>query len=115
MAGDQFSWRDELDFDGGLRAVTSGAQAGLRAAAEELLEEAQALAPIDSEELVKSGRVTEDDGEFGVSFDTPYAVRQHEDLTLRHDGGRRAKFLETPMRDAGIWKVVADSIRKELD
>lgn len=29
-----------------------------------------------------------------VAFDTPYAVIQHEDPTLKHDDGRKAKFLE---------------------
>jgi len=29
-----------------------------------------------------------------VAYDTPYAVRQHEDTRLRHDAGRRAKWLE---------------------
>jgi hypothetical protein len=31
-----------------------------------------------------------------VSYDTVYAVRQHEELTWRHDPGRQAKYLEQP-------------------
>ena len=37
-------------------------------------------------------RTTLDGG--AVAYDTPYAVRQHEDTRLRHDPGRRAKWLE---------------------
>lgn len=32
--------------------------------------------------------------ELAVSYDTPYAVVQHEDTSLNHDPGRRAKWLE---------------------
>ncbi|MDD3921342.1 MAG: hypothetical protein PHO41_09255 [Eubacteriales bacterium] len=48
-----------------------------------------------------------DDGEsiIHVSYNTPYAVKQHEDLSLRHpdptnpisSSGRKAKFLEDPL------------------
>lgn len=42
-----------------------------------------------------------------VSYDTPYAVRQHEDMSLRHpdptnpksEPGRKAKFLEDPLNE----------------
>lgn len=31
--------------------------------------------------------------------DLPYAIRQHEDLTLSHPNGGQAKFLEQPARE----------------
>lgn len=44
------------------------------------------------------------------------AVRQHEDLTLKHDGGRKAKYLEEPMEDEKetMGEIVAAEIRREL-
>ena len=35
-----------------------------------------------------------------VSYDTPYAIRQHEDLSYKHDAGRKAKYLEDPLNAA---------------
>ena len=51
-----------------------------------------------------------------VSYDTPYAVRQHEDLTLRHDAGRKAKYLEDPMNEERqvIAGLIAAQIRRSL-
>lgn len=48
------------------------------------------------DELRRSARVTTDAaaGEVAISFDTPYAVKQHEDLDQHHEVGG-AKFLET--------------------
>jgi len=34
-----------------------------------------------------------------VSYNTPYALRQHEDLTFKHLPGRQAKYLEQPLKE----------------
>ena len=34
-----------------------------------------------------------------VSYNTPYAARQHEDLTLKHLPGKQAKYLEQPLKE----------------
>lgn len=34
-----------------------------------------------------------------VGYRAPYAVKQHEDLTLNHPNGGEAKFLERPVRE----------------
>lgn len=33
-----------------------------------------------------------------VSYNTPYAARQHEELSYEHKPGRQAKYLETPLK-----------------
>ena len=85
--------------------------------AEHGLEEANRIAPIEEGTLVRSGQVSRDDrgGRVAVSYDTAYAVVQHEDTQLRHDDGRQAKFLE----DAMLTKVapaaerfLADRVRR---
>ncbi|MER5421662.1 hypothetical protein [Streptosporangium roseum] len=45
-----------------------------------------------------------------------YAVRQHEELTWKHDDGRQAKYLEQPMTDerATILELIATEIRRSL-
>ena len=34
-----------------------------------------------------------------VIYNTPYAAKQHEDLTLKHLPGRQAKYLEQPLKE----------------
>ena len=34
-----------------------------------------------------------------VSYNVPYAARQHEDLTLKHKPGKQAKYLEQPLKE----------------
>lgn len=69
---------------------------GLQDAADHLLGAAQEVVPIEEATLERSGRAEADSKRAVVSFDTPYAVRQHEDLSLAHDAGRTAKYLERP-------------------
>lgn len=63
------------------------------------LEEATRQAPIEEGTLIRSGHVSVDqaNGIIQTSYDTAYAIRQHEDQSLRHDAGRKAKYLEDPM------------------
>lgn len=92
---------------------------GLELAAEHLLQVSSSLVPHEEGDLERSGEVSkdEDDLAVAVSYDRPYAVRQHEDLTLRHDEGRRAKYLEEPMsteRDV-MLKLIAKAAGRPLD
>jgi len=90
----RFTWHgDEVK-----RKEREGRNKGLRLAAEELLAASQAIVPIEEATLERSGvaSVDESKGKAAVSYDTVYAVRQHEELTWRHDPGRQAKYLEQP-------------------
>lgn len=81
--------------------LTSASFDGTVLAGEFLLGESNAIVPHEEGDLERSGEVTSDEttGTVAVSYDRPYAVRQHEELTWRHDDGRQAKYLETPMHD----------------
>lgn len=65
--------------------------------------------PIEEGTLERSGVVSEPEGgEVVVSYDTPYAVVQHEDLTFVHDQGRTAKYLENAFHsEAGAVEQIA--------
>jgi len=95
--------------------VNAGAKAGLTAALEHLLEESRRIVPIDEGTLSRSGKVsvTADGTEGAVSYDTPYAAKQHEDMTLNHPNGRQAKYLEQPAHaeKATMTGLVAGAIR----
>lgn len=89
---------------------------GLTHWGEHVLTESVEIVPLDEATLARSGAVSvdEDDLTAAVSFDTPYAVRQHEDLTFRHAPGRHAKYLETPLNASGKvgMALVAAQIRR---
>lgn len=110
----QIEWRGDQ-----VAAVLADAtMAGLELAGEHLLQVSSSLAPHEEGDLERSGEVSRDDSlqAVAVSFDRPYAVVQHEDLTLRHDEGRQAKYLEEPMsteRDV-MLALIAQAARKPL-
>jgi hypothetical protein len=97
-------------------AKKKGAARGLMKGAEHVLEEANRLVPIEEATLLRSGVPSVDDGALraAVSYDTVYACRQHEELTWRHDAGRQAKYLETPINDGGVKKSVETLIAREI-
>lgn len=100
------------------RKATAGCLKGLKIYGEYLLGEAVAIVPHDEGTLQDSGKsvVNKADLEVIVAFDTPYAVVQHEDLTLHHANGRQAKYLEKPWlasREKAM-KIIQTQIRKAL-
>lgn len=89
---------------------------GLRDAAEFILDQSNQRAPIDEGTLINSGSVNVTELTASISYDTPYAVRQHEDTTLRHTNGRDAKFLETALKEHGAraQQYIANALQDAL-
>lgn len=85
----------------GRRIWTQGgkrrAARGLQLALEHILAESNKMVPLEEGTLMRSGQISMDEGSLtgSVSYGTPYAVRQHEELGWRHPNGRQAKYLET--------------------
>lgn len=70
---------------------------GLARALEHTLGVSNSKVPLREGTLERSGKVTVHGLSGAISYDTVYAVRQHEELTWRHLPGRSAKYLETAM------------------
>lgn len=91
----------------------------LKNAGEFILDESNKIAPIDEGTLINSGGVSVDENDLTVNifYDTPYAVRQHEDMALKHTNGRSAKFLERAARENAdrIAKYISDQLRKVIE
>lgn len=96
----------------------AAAARGLAIGAEHILGEARRKVPIEEATLERSGATSLDSQNLkaAVSFDTPYAVYQHEVLDLKHDAGREAKYLENAMNAETpvVREIIAASIRGEL-
>lgn len=97
--------------------VETGAADGLYLAGEHVLGVSNAHVPIEEATLERSGEVSIDRGQLvaAVSYDTPYAVVQHEDLTLTHDPGRTGKFLENAFNGerSTVTRIISTSIRRK--
>lgn len=121
-----------------------GAQNGIVKCAEELLREANYLIPIDTGAMIGSGKAGKVPGTSGidtqgyVTYDTPYVVWVHEDMSKRHGAtfnthyaseiaagithARRpqeqAKFLEMPSKSprvhAKLMEIAKIEMLKEL-
>lgn len=94
------------------------AMQGVAKAAEHLRGESQRQVPHDEGILEATATVTLFPGEIAatVSYDTPYAARQHEELTWRHQAGRKAKYLEDPHRAERetMMRLISATIRRGL-
>jgi hypothetical protein len=99
--------RNELTWNGPRveRKLRAAAVAGLGQWAELVLQESREQVPLDEATLERSGvtSVDPDDLAAAVSYDTPYAVDQHENMQWNHAPGRKAKYLEDP------WNASADT------
>ena len=95
-------------------AVKDASRRGLLVAGEHILGVSGDRVPHETGELMRSGATSQDDDTVAVSYDTDYAVVQHEDTSLNHDSGRQAKFLESAFasEQATALRIIGNSIRK---
>lgn len=110
--------RLRLNIDEVLRGTRAGAARGLRLAAEHVLAESRRIVPLEEGTLERSGTATVDESALtaAVAYDTPYAIRQHEDLGQRHAPGRSAKYLERPFAEQAetVKALIAAEMRRAL-
>lgn len=99
------------------KAGKEGGLEGLLVGGEHVLGVSNAIVPFEEGDLAATGSVSSDgQGRVAISYDTDYAVRQHEDLSLNHDPGREGKFLEKSLaseRDR-ILQFIAEGIRRKM-
>lgn len=90
----------------------------LKEGGELILDESNQIAPIDEGTLINSGNVRVDESDLTVivSYDVPYAVRQHYDLELAHKNGRQALFLQKALDSnrARVIDHIAAALRRKL-
>ena len=89
---------------------------GLNDGAELLRSLSVPRAPVDTSMLRQTAQValaSPMDLESAVTYDTPYAVKQHNDLDLNHPNGGEAQYLLRPLMEDGqkILEVIAKPIR----
>lgn len=93
------------------------ASEGLQRALEHALGVSNQRVPLEEGTLERSGRVDVDGLNGAISYDTVYAVVQHERLDFHHPvPGRRAKYLESAMNDERevMLRLMAVPLRRWL-
>lgn len=105
-----------IDLDAARAAMKAGAGKGVGLATEYLLTEANKHVPHEDGPLERSGATSVDGTRGAVSYDTPYAVVQHEDMELTHDGKGEAKWLEKTMGTESkvVGRIIATAIAGEV-
>ena len=97
--------------------IIAAAMQGLKITGELILTEAKKIVPVDTGTLSRSGTVNADNAklEVEISFNTPYARKQHEEMNYTHADGRQAKYLEKPFQaNAGRAKDLIENELKKL-
>ncbi|MEV0379806.1 hypothetical protein [Nonomuraea sp. NPDC050643] len=81
--------------------IRRAASRGLRLGTEHVLSVSNQRVPHDVGDLERSGSTVVDRQDLVgiISYDTPYARIQHENLDYQHKAGRTAKFLELALRE----------------
>lgn len=85
-------------------AVKNGCKKGTWMALDHLASVSKQQVPLDQGPLKNSCAVdvSEDGSQGTVSYDTPYAVIQHESTGYQHQRGRKAKYLEDPVFSSSV-------------
>lgn len=114
------TWKLDLNIGDVDDEAHEAAGQGLFLASEHILQVSRTRVPIaqDGGTLERSGVASVDRKSLqaAVSYDTPYAVVQHEELTYQHAPGRQAKYLESALtgeRDVAL-QIIAAQIRRAL-
>ena len=100
-----------------IKSITkSGSKRATWMALDHLASVSKQQVPLDQGPLQNSCYVdVNDDGSEGtVSYDTPYAVVQHENMRYHHQRGRKAKYLEDPTFDKSVQREMAELAQRGL-
>lgn len=99
-------------------AMRQAAARAVLEVAEDALTEANDRVPLDEGDLARSGEVTAfpEKSAASITYDTPYAIKQHEDVTLKHPRQGEDHWLERTVEENAprYFQWIADRIRKAL-
>lgn len=86
---------------------------GLYAAGQVVARDSGQQVPLDTGDLLRSQAVTVDGQSVTISYDTPYAIRWHEE-NANFQRGRKRKYLEDPINDSDTQKRALAALAQNL-
>jgi len=95
-----FDIDNDIDFDLAANSLNDDIPGALRDILEVIGERTDDVIPFEIGTLQgsKDMDVDEKNNEGAIGYDTPYAIKQHEDCSLSHDQGRKCKYLERTVK-----------------
>ncbi|MEU9557977.1 hypothetical protein [Streptomyces fumanus] len=112
------NFRLRFDAAPAVRQLRAGGARGLLRGAEHVLGLSTDRVPLDEGYLQSTGTADVDPAVLraAVSYDGPYAVRQHEELRWRHAPGREAKYLENSLNASRpqVAALIAAALRRAM-
>lgn len=96
------------------------ANEGVKEIMEKVFEESQQEVPYDTGRLQESGKLRDTGKSIIITYgnsEVNYAEVQHEDLSLNHPNGRKAKFIEDPLNrhKSDFIKNASKKIQEAID
>lgn len=89
---------------------------GIEAFANRVLRESKNEVPLDKGDLQRSTKTEDTKDGIRFGYDIRYAARQHEERGYSHSLGRKAKYLEDPLKKNArkMPKDVGEFIKRKL-
>ena len=87
----------ELNVTGLTERVLAAASDGVADGCDHVLGVSNTMVPFEFGDLEASGRTATEGLEGIITYDSPYAVAQHEGMDFYHKNGRQAKYLENAL------------------
>lgn len=94
--------------------LKASGERGLYAAAQVIAAESSKQVPLDQATLLRSQAVSVDGDTAAISYDTPYAVRWHEE-DANFQRGRKKKYLEDPINDKSVIDAAIGALRDNIE
>ena len=108
-----FQWNG----DKAIAGFRAGKQAGLRMAAEAVLDEARERTPVaETGELQGNSGTAVSGDEAAIYYNAIYAVYQHEGIGFNRPNGGQAKFLETAVtaKQGEVGQIIANAVKRGM-
>lgn len=91
--------RTRIDWEGAKAEAIIGKEGdrGVGDAANMVLKGTNQVVPLEDGILMGTGAISEENGVFAIYYDTPYAVRMHQNPEYNFGNGRKGRFLKNTM------------------
>ena len=93
-----FNIDNDLDLDKAVEALNDEKPKALMDILEMIGQRTDEIIPFEEGTLMRSKVIRVNGNQGAIGYDTPYAIKQHEDCTLSHPHGRQCKYLERTVK-----------------
>lgn len=109
------SFKIKVKWDGekAQKALANATPRGLYEAGQVVARDSGQQVPLDTGDLLRSQAVTVEGQTVTISYDTPYAIRWHEQ-DANFQRGRKKKYLEDPINDKDTQRRALEALARNV-